>query len=225
MNLPIKPKAKCPPALSEKLLSWCLPEELKDPILGDLAEEYLTKQSHTSLQANYWYNRQALRTSLQFITKTRRGFIMFILSILVFSAAIIMAMVMSGHYTMFINVPSLLIVIPPALLITFACSSKQTVKQAFHFTFSERVDFDKGELLCAKKVFNLLGNMNMLMGWIGLVIGAIAIASNIEPEVFSIAIGPALAVCFLTVFYALIVKALCYAAEAKIQFKLISQTQ
>lgn len=54
------------------------------------------------------------------------------------------------------------------------------------------------------------------MGFIGVVINAVAMASNIEPETFSGVFGSAFAVCMLTIFYALLIKALCYAAEAKI---------
>jgi hypothetical protein len=126
------------------------------------------------------------------------------------------------RYTDVLNVPSLLIVIPPAVFLTLACSSKKSVQNAFIVMLSERLDFEKIELVTAKQVFNTFGNMNMLMGWIGVIIGAIAMASNIETEVFSQVFGPAFAVCLLTLFYALLIKTLCYGAEAKIQFKIIN---
>lgn len=68
----------------------------------------------------------------------------------------------------------------------------------------------------------LFGNLNMLMGWIGVIIGAIAIGSAVNGENISQLFAPAFAVCALTLFYALLLKALCYAAEAKIQFKIIN---
>jgi chemotaxis protein MotA len=223
MNLPNESKCSNPPRLIEKFLRWSLPKELKEPILGDLAEEYLDMLVHTPNKANYWYSRQALHTGLQFLTKTKRGLIMFLFAATVFAAFIFIAMIMSGEVSMFLNVPSLLIVIPPAVFFTLASSSSQSVKHALNVMLSERLDFEKIELVTAKQVFKTFGNMNMLMGWIGVIIGAIAMASNIESEVFSQVFSPAFAVCLLTLFYALLIKALCYAAEAKIQFKIISQ--
>ena len=44
-----------PPIIIEKFLYWTLPNELKDPVLGDLAEEYLVLKMKSSYQANYWY--------------------------------------------------------------------------------------------------------------------------------------------------------------------------
>jgi len=211
-----------PPRLLEKFLHWTLPKDLKDPVLGDLAEEYLSLAKHTPLKANYWYARQALRTGLQFLFKTKRGLIMFLLGIIVFVGMTLMAMVMSGEIMMFVNVPSFLIVVPPALILTFASSEKQSRSNAFRLLFRENLHLNKAELNSAKHIFTTFGNMNMLMGWIGVIIGAIAMASNIESEVFSHTFGPAFAVCVLTLLYALLIKALCYAAEAKIQFKIIN---
>ena len=211
-----------PPRLIEKFLHWTLPNELKVPILGDLAEEYVCLAAQTPLKANYWYTRQALCTSLQFLTKTKRGLIMFLLGIIIFVGMTLMAMVMSGEIMMFVNVPSFLIVVPPALILTFASSSKQSRSNAFRVLFSENLNLSREELNAAKQLYTTFGNMNMLMGCIGVVIGTIAIASNIEAKVFSQVFGPAFAVCVLPLLYSLLIKTLCYAAEAKIQFKIIN---
>lgn len=221
MSSPSENKFTNPPRLIEKFLRWSLPKELKEPILGDLAEEYLDMLNHKPNKANYWYTRQALSTGLQFLSKTKRGLIMFLFGTTIFMAAVVMAMMMSGNSIwMFINVPSLIIVIPPAVFLTLASSSMKSIKHAFIVLFSEHLDFEKVELVAAKQIFSFLGNMNMLMGWIGVIIGAVAIASNMDDIS---AFGPALAVCILTLFYALLIKAMCFAAEAKIQFKIISQ--
>jgi hypothetical protein len=211
-----------PPRLIEKLLHWTLPNELKGPILGDLAEEYFCLAQQTPLKANYWYTRQALCTSLQFLTKTKRGLIIFLLGIILFVGMTLMAMVMSGEIMTFVNVPSFLIVAPPALILTCASSSKQSRSNAFRVLFSEDLNLSREELNAAKQLYTTFGNMNMLMGCIGVVIGEIAIASNIEAKVFSQVFGPAFAVCVLPLLYALLIKTLCYGAEAKIQFKIIN---
>jgi hypothetical protein len=113
-------------------------------------------------------------------------------------------------------------VVPPALILTFASSSKQSSSNAFRVLFSENLNLSREELIAAKQLYTTFGNMNMLMACIGVVIGAIAIASNIEAKVFSQVFGPAFAVCVLPLLYALLIKTLCYGAEAKIQFKIIN---
>ncbi|GLR70428.1 hypothetical protein [Agaribacter marinus] len=209
-----------PPKLIEKFLHWSLPPELKDPVLGDLAEEYLQLVAIQPLKANYWYTRQAMCTSLQFLTKTKRGLIMFLLGILVFIGISLLAMILGGEISMYSNVPSFLMVIPPALIITIAATSKESRKNAFALLINEDLSLVKIELRAAKHVFLTFGNLSLLMGWIGVLIGAIAMASNIDDLSY---FGPAFAVCILTIFYGFFIKGLCYAAESKIQFKIISQ--
>lgn len=216
-------KLSQPPRLIEKFLHWSLPEELKEPVLGDLAEEYSELLAIQPMRANYWYTRQALRTSLQFLTQTRRGVIMFLLSVVVFIGFVVMTMIQGGDLSMFANFPSLLVVIPPAIFVTLAATSKQARSNAWSLLFSEAIELDTSKLKAAKHVFTILGNMSMLMGYIGVVINAVAMASNIEPELFGQHFGPAFAVFMLTLFYALLIKALCYAAEAKIQSKIFEQ--
>ncbi len=183
-----------PQRLIEKFLHWTLPNELKGSVLSDLAGECCCLAEQTSLKAYYWYTRQALLTSLQFLTKTKRGLIIFLLGIIVFVSMTSMTMLMSGEIMMFVNVPSFLIVIPPALILTFAGSSKQSRNNAFGVLFSEDLNLSREESITAKQLFTTFGNMNMLMGRIGVIIGAIAIASNIEAKVFSQIFGPVFAV-------------------------------
>jgi len=57
-----------PPKLSSLLLNWALPKNLREPISGDLSEEYIQCVSRESAAAaNIWYWHQALKTSLLFI--------------------------------------------------------------------------------------------------------------------------------------------------------------
>ena len=86
---------------------------------------------------------------------------------------------MSGNIVMFVNIPSLLVVIPPAVLLTLASSSRQSRSHAIKLLLGENLDLEKTELYAAKQVSTTFGNLNMLMGWIGVIIGAITMASNI----------------------------------------------
>ncbi|BDX06320.1 hypothetical protein MACH26_18410 [Planctobacterium marinum] len=211
-----------PPRLSERFLTWCLPSSLKEPIVGDLAEEYQQKLEHENvLTAIVWYQRQAFKTAIRYLWQTKRGVLMFILGLLTFLATLTMAIMWSGHWSIFINIPSFLLVIPPAILLTIGICSAQTCKTALRLLFDNELQPDITELKAAKHVYRMLGNCSLWLGTMGMVLGAVAIATNIEPEAFSDAFGPAFAVATLTMLYALILKVFCYIGEQKIQHLII----
>jgi flagellar motor component MotA len=147
---------------------------------------------------------------------------MFLLGTIVFIGMIAMAMMISGEIMMFVNLPSLLIVVPPALILTLGSTSKQSRSHAVKLLFNDGLRLNSAELNAAKHVFTTFGNLNMLMGFIGIIVGAIAMGNTLNNDNISQLFGSAFAVCILTLCYALLIKALCYAAEAKIQFKIIN---
>lgn len=211
------PHRNSPPWLAQKCLHWSLPEGLKEAVLGDLEEEFhekLANRGHTN--AKIWYLRQALLTTLTYLKRTQRGMLMFVISLLVFLGMTVMAFVLSGELSMFINIPSLLLVVPPALFFAFAATSKQAFSQGLKLLFDDGMDLSKAELLSAKRMFVTLGNVAMWCGFFGVIIGSIAMASSIEPEIFTKVIGPATAVCLLTLLYGMLIKIPCYLAEQKI---------
>ena len=211
-----------PPRLSEQLLTWALPEELKDPILGDLEEEFSYRQSINANQAISWYRRQAIKSSWQFIQKTKRGLLMLLLSLLIFFGFTIMAMFFAGDPTMFMDIPSVLIVVPVAFAFTIAASSWQHFKSAFSHLFSEEVNIDSKQLKISQQVFTMLGNISLWLGGAMTVMGWIAIASNLDDIA---AFQYAFAVSILTVLYAMLIKVLCYFAAQRIQFKLLQSEE
>ncbi len=205
-----------PPRLTERLLSWSLPEELKDPVLGDLEEEFLQRLTDNPAKAVSWYQRQAIRSAWQFIRKTKRGLIMFVLSLLIFIGFTVMAMVLAGSFTMFVDVPSALIVFPGALAFTIAATSWQDFKTAFRHLFTEGDTETTLELKVSERIFNILGNVSLWLGGAMTVIGWVAIGSNLDDVSF---FGVAFAVSILTFLYALLVKIVCYVSEQKLRFK------
>ncbi len=62
-----------PPKFPTSFLNWALPKNLREPILGDLSEEYIQHISReNTATANLWYWHQALKTSFLFIFKGKR---------------------------------------------------------------------------------------------------------------------------------------------------------
>ena len=204
-----------PPKVASQFLSWALPEHIKEPVLGDLSEEYLQRiTNHKLLAVNYWYWRQAVKSGTQFMFKTQRGFIMFIFSILVFLGFTLMAMLLAGGVGMYIDMQSILIVFPPALAFTIASTSINDVKQAIAVLLSNDSNQDEQVYGLSKRVFSVLGNSGLVLGVFMTFIGWVAIGTNMD-NINDF--GPAFAISILTLVYGLALKMLCYVAEQKIQ--------
>ena len=209
-----------PPRLVERLLCWTLPNELKEPILGDLAEEFQHRQLINRINARHWYIRQALTTSNQFIWQTKRGLVMFSLSIVIFTAVSLMAFWFSSEdFSLFIDIPSLLLIFPPALFFALAATSVKDMKSGLKSLINDELDLSQLELTHAKQFFDVMGNSALLMGFFTTFIGAIAMASHISADAFNEVFGPAFAVCVLVLMYSFGLKTLCYVAAQKIQYK------
>lgn len=212
---------RLPPKMAQSYLSWCLPEAIKTALLGDLEEEFQHQcLIKGSLFAHIWYMRQAFLTSLNFLNQTQRGMLMFAVSIILFISVVVMAFFMSGEFSMFVNVPSLIVVVPTAIFFSVAATSKQAMINGMKIMMDDQLTLTKPELLSSKLGYKTLGTSAILSGWLGVIIGLVAIASSIKPEIFKDAIGPASAVCLLTILYAYLLKIPCYLVEQKIQNKL-----
>lgn len=202
------------------LLNWVLPNELKEPVLGDLEEEFISRAQINHLAAKRWYRQQALRSAFQFLWKTKRGLMMFLLSLVVFSGLTIMALILGGGVDMFIDIPSALLVFIPSVLFAVAATSSKALTNGINALLNEEAQFDQQRLKDAQLSFKVLGQTAVLTGLFSSLIGAVAIGSNLEAEDFSAAFGPAFAVCILTLTYGFGLKTICYVAEQKLQFRL-----
>ena len=89
--------------------------------------------------------------------------------------------------------------------------------RAVSLLFGNKTGLQQDVYSTSRRVFNLLGNIALLLGFFTTLIGAVAIASNTGPAEFTQVIGPAVGVSLLTLLYALAIKVVCYAAEHKVQ--------
>ncbi|WP_372770648.1 hypothetical protein [Pseudoalteromonas sp.] len=211
--------------LANKLLAWSLPESLVDAVIGDLEETYLLKQQQgqASIVLQYWYWQQTLNLAYRFMPTTQRGLIMFILSLVVFLSMMVFGMVMGADVYAFIDVPSAMLVFPPAIFFAIAATSWHDFLFAFGCVVSEKGQFSERQLIQSKRVFAVLGNVAIGCGGITTLIGWVAIGSNISAEEFSSIIGPAFAVSILTLYYGAILKMICYVAEQRIASKMLDE--
>ncbi|UAA39339.1 hypothetical protein KIH87_02950 [Paraneptunicella aestuarii] len=208
-----------PPRLASRFLEWALPDYLVEPVLGDLSEEYFqrltsqdegTKGAHAAL----WYWRQAIKSGCYFLFQTQRGLLMFIFSVLLFLGFMYLAMFLSGGVDLFINVPSFLVVFPAAIAFTYGATSVQSVSKAFSILLSGSTLEDAQTYRQSKRVFGILGNSAMLIGFFMTLLGWVAMAASVQDIKI---LGLSLAVSLLALLYALGLKVLCFVAEHKIQ--------
>lgn len=209
------------PAIIERLLQWSTPAELFIPIAGDCEEEYCARRQINPASAGLWLAVQTFKIVMRFAFHTQRGTCMFLFALVLLAAAVVMVFVLSGELSMFFNMPSFLLVVPPAIAFARVSATGEVFKGAINALFNSQSTFDQKTSAQYRGVFSAMAKSAMILGWFGVVTGCIAIASNVEPEVFSQVIGPATAVCLLTLLYALIVKAFCFLAELKIQSQVV----
>lgn len=141
---------------------------------------------------------------------------MFLIASIAFAIIIAMACLLGGSMGMFINSPSAIIVFIPALLAAKVRLGAESMSQMFKTLFTNGVIASDETKALYQASLSTMSQVAVTAGWLGVLIGAVAMASNIEPQHFSQVFGPAFAVCILTILYGYIVKAFCILADAQL---------
>jgi flagellar motor component MotA len=219
------PRASAPPMVATKLMEWILPANIRDHLIGDLYEEFYQRQSGPSINGSpgTWFWWQSIRTVLLYMWKERGGLMAFVVSLLIFIGMTLMAMVLGGRLEMFIDWPSFLIVIPPAIAFGIAASSVQSYLSSVKFAFVDQLDVSRQEALNAVRFLKVTGTTAVYLGFITSLIGWVAMGENIKAYEFNEVFGSAFAVSVLTIMYGLMFKLICYTAEQKIQFRYLKE--
>ena len=143
----------------------------------------------------------------------------FAVSLLIFIGMTLMAMILGGKLELFVDWPSIGIVIPPAIAFGIASSSVQSYLSSVKLAFVDQVDVPRKEALNACRFLQVTGTSAIYLGIFTTLIGWVAMAANIKADEFSEVFGSAFAVSVLTIMYGLAMKMICYTAEQKIQFR------
>jgi hypothetical protein len=207
------------PIIVTSIIDWSAPCELSEFIKGDISEGLFLRLAEGKPRAYFWLFKQVVAILWHFSPSTQKGSIMFIFSFTIISAVVLMTFWMAGPVSMFFNVPSLIIVVIPAVLAPFLAFIKNDIYCAFKALIDSNMPAEN--VAKYQRVFEIIGKVAMLMGWFGVISGAIAIASNVKVDTFAQVFGPAFAVMSLTLLYALIIKVFCFFAILRIgSFKL-----
>ena len=119
-----------------------------------------------------------------------------------------------GHLAYFIDLPSLLIVVIPTLGLAIGNFSWKTYKKTWSIPFGNPENYEQSELIETHKCVNYMGNMFVIMGLIGSLIGVVLILQNLDDPKM---IGPAAAIAIMTLFYSVILKGFCMHRASKIE--------
>ena len=114
----------------------------------------------------------------------------------------------------FLDLPSLVIVVFPAIFFGIASTSWKSYWHCWSYPFSTRKEVTADNAQSAARCLKVMGDSGFLMGIVGTFIGAVLILRNSEAIED---IGTAVSVALITLFYGTICKLLCYIADQRIR--------
>ncbi len=138
----------------------------------------------------------------------------FLIGMIVWIALLVFGM--GSFVPLFVDAPSVIIVIIPALVVSIFGTSFRTFGKSLKIVYSKAAPKDEAETEQCALFFMLLGNIAVIGGVIGTLIGGVIMLQNLDDPK---QIGPALAIAVLTAFYGAVVKFFAYAAEKRVRFK------
>lgn len=203
------------PSLASRFLTWASPENIEEPILGDMFEEFIQRvEQRGVVNAKCWYWQQSILSGVRFMFATKQNAVMFSASLLMFTIIMIWLAWLGGSILDYINFPSIIGVIPPAILFTIAATSKADVGNAFKTLVNQDSDLSLDKLKTSNRVFSIFGNTALSIGFLTTLMGWVSMGVNMDD---ANAFGPAFSISILTLVYGIVIKLLCYVAEQKMQ--------
>ncbi len=216
-----------PPRIPQCMLSFFLPASLREPILGDLEEEFLLRQaaSGSTFHALAWYWLQACKSACVFFWQQRGTGMAYLLSVVFFIAMMMLSMATSQFGFWLISPPIFIGLFPLAFIMGIGATSFKACKLGLKASFSDSSGHSKEEIALARKFLNVTGNQFLLVAGVIFFLGAIQLLVSFSQN-------PALledssryaryAVALIPLFYGMIFKCLFYSAEQKVIWKYLS---
>lgn len=144
-------------------------------------------------------------------------YLVFFILVLTVASHIDDVMAIKGHFEgiyQYINIPSVLIVLLPVLVFSGVYADKQDLISILTMPFTKDKTATENVLRKAICFYQYAGNLALGIGIIGVVVGWIAMANNMDDMMH---FGPALQVSLLTLLYAILLKLPCYLAESTLR--------
>ena len=171
---------------------------LRDPSLRHSVSRKVRKPTHQSGAFMMWF-------SLLFCLAV-------IAAAVVVDVANIALVLSNGFY--FLDAPSLIIVLPVAILFGISATSWRTYGRCWTYPLGSAKFVSISEANSVARCLKVMGDVALTMGFIGTFIGSVFIFQNLTP---ASNFGQGLAVASLTLAYGVVFKLLSYVAEQRVR--------
>lgn len=210
-----------PPNLARNILSFFLPATLRDPILGDLEEEFTLRicSNRSLFQVNRWYWWQVVQSSCLFFWQQRGAGMAYLMSVIFFLFIVGLAIATSTYGMWFISPNTIIFVIPTSLILGIGATSFRTAKTALKLSFSDSSEHSPQIVRAACRFLRVTGNQFLLVAGIVFFLGLINVLLifSQNPELLDDPIHISrYGVGLMPLFYGLVFKSLFYSAEQKL---------
>jgi len=217
-----------PPRVARQLLSFFLPATLREPVLGDLEEEFAGRLYSTGSrnQASRWYWRQALQSACQFFWQQRGDGMAYLISAILFLAIIGLALMTSQVGLWLISPPVIILTVPTALILGIGATSMQAARSALAMSLTDAGIRSAADVNLATRFLRVTGNQFLLVGGVAFFLGTIQLLIGFSQNPGLVASGShfaRLGVAMLPLLYGMLFKCLFYSAEQKLLWKYADQ--
>jgi len=118
----------------------------------------------------------------------------------------------------FLQIPSVIIVLGPALVFLFAAAPWERVKLSLKLAFSNEAEASEEEIERACQLLNSFGVVGLLFAIIGFIVGLTLMLQDLSyPE----RLGPCMAVVSTNLYYGVLLRFLCYWATIRIKNRML----
>lgn len=216
--------ASVPLKIPQAILSFSLPAELRDPVIGDLNEEFLQRSMlENSLVAPvYWYWVQATKSACVFIWQQRGTGMAYFFSVVFFIVMMMLSMATSQFGFWLISPPIFIGLFPLAFVMGIGATSMQACKLGLKASFSDASGHTDEELGLARKFLNVTGNQFLLVAGVIFFLGVIQLLVSFSQNPAMLDDPMRFArygIALIPLFYGMIFKCLFYSAEQKVLWK------
>ena len=119
-----------------------------------------------------------------------------------------------GYLLYFVHLPSLLLIVIPPVGLTIGNFSWETYKKTWSIPFGNPENYEQSELRETHKCVNYMGNMFVIMGLVGPLIGIVLMLQNKDDPKMA---APEIAIAIMSLFYSVILKGVCMHRASKIE--------
>ena len=216
-----------PPAIARSVLSFFLPSQLREPVLGDLEEEFDARMGAqgSSSAAIRWYWWQALQSASHFFWQQRGTGMAYLISAVFFVVMLVLALATQRYGIWYISPPTLIALLPSALALGIGATSFEAAKRALQLSFSDAGQQPQDSVQLARKFLHVTGNQFLLVAGVVFFLGSInlLISMSQTPAMLDDPLRYArFGIALLPLFYGMIFKCLFYSAEQKLLWKYAS---